>query len=156
MDTKIVNCDYTNPIHKDAVATLINAYINDEMGGGESLNEDEQIRLLEGLKKHPKSIVLLAEIDGVFCGLLTAFENFSTFTVSPMLNIHDIIVLKAYRDKGIGRKLMQNLIDEANQRGCSRITLEVLENNIKAQNLYRSEGFGETKPKHYYWRKYLK
>jgi ribosomal protein S18 acetylase RimI-like enzyme len=156
MNTKILACDYANTAHRKAVATLMNTYINDEMGGGKPLDENEQIRLVEGLEKHPKSVVILAETDGVFSGLLTAFENFATFAVCPMINIHDIIVLKEYRGKGIGRKLMQAIAGEAGKRGCSRITLEVREDNVNAQKLYRSEGFGEAEPNHYYWRKYLK
>ncbi|MDR0613423.1 MAG: GNAT family N-acetyltransferase [Dysgonamonadaceae bacterium] len=155
MNTKLFACDYTDTAHRKAVATLMNAYINDEMGGGKPLDENGQIRLVEGLEKHPKSVVILAETDGVFSGLLTAFENFATFSVCPMLNIHDIIVLKEYRGKGIGRKLMQAIAAEAEKRGCGRITLEVRVDNVNAQKLYRSEGFGEVEPNYYYWRKYL-
>jgi ribosomal protein S18 acetylase RimI-like enzyme len=155
MSTKLFACDYTNTDHRKAVADLMNAYITDEMGGGKPLDENEQIRLTENLEKHPKSIVMLAETDGVFTGLLTAFENFATFSVRPMINIHDIIVLKEYRGKGIGRKLLQTITAEAEKRGCGRITLEVREDNVNAQKLYRSEGFGEVEPNHYYWRKYL-
>ena len=155
MNTKLFTCDYTDTAHRKAVATLMNAYINDEMGGGKPLDENGQIRLVEGLEKHPKSVVILAETDGVFSGLLTAFENFATFSVCPMINIHDIIVLKEYRGKGIGRRLMRAIAEEAEKRGCGRITLEVRADNVNAQKLYRSEGFGEVEPNYYYWRKYL-
>ncbi|MDR3219261.1 MAG: GNAT family N-acetyltransferase [Dysgonamonadaceae bacterium] len=155
MDTKVFCCDYTNPTHRQAIGMLINAYINDEMGGGNPLTEAEQTHLVEGLENHPKSVVFLAETDGIFCGLLIAFENFATFTVRPMLNIHDVIVLKTHRGKGIGRKLMRTLTAEAEKRGCSRITLEVRNDNYSAQNLYRSEGFEDAEPVHYYWRKYV-
>jgi ribosomal protein S18 acetylase RimI-like enzyme len=155
MNTKLFTCDYANTAHIKAVASLMNAYISDEMGGGKPLDENEQIRLVKGLEKHPKSVVILAETDGIFSGLLTAFENFATFSACPMINIHDVFVLKKYRGKGIGRKLMQAIAEEAENRGCSRITLEVRDDNINAQKLYLSEGFAETKPNHYYWRKYL-
>jgi ribosomal protein S18 acetylase RimI-like enzyme len=151
----ITTCDYSNPEHLKAIASLINIYINDEMGGGEPLSPEEQIRLVEGLRNHPKSIVLLAETEGIFAGLLTAFENFSTFTVKPMVNIHDVIVLKEFRGKGIGRQLMNALISEADKRGSSRVTLEVRKDNFNAQALYQSLGFEETEPEMFYWRKYL-
>ncbi|GHT86667.1 N-acetyltransferase [Bacteroidia bacterium] len=150
---KISACDYSNPEHRQAVVSLINAYIDDEMGGGEPLSESEQVRLVDGLDNHPKSMVFLAEIDGVFVGLLTAFENFSTFTAKPMINIHDVIVLKEYRGKSIGRQLMNALISEAENRGSSRITLEVRKDNPTAQNLYKSLGFKDTDPPMFYWRK---
>jgi ribosomal protein S18 acetylase RimI-like enzyme len=155
MEIKIIQCDYSNPDHRKAVITLINDYIRDEMGGGTPLSAQEQTELLEGLRNHPQTLVLLAQTDGIFTGLLTAFENFSTFTARPMMNIHDVTVLRAYRRKGIGRSLMMALIEEAGKRNCSRITLEVRKDNITAQNLYNDLGFCETEPSMYYWRKYL-
>jgi hypothetical protein len=66
----ITSCDYSNPEHLQAVASLINVYINDEMGGGKPLSAREELRLIEGLNSHPKSIVFLPETEGVFAGLL--------------------------------------------------------------------------------------
>jgi ribosomal protein S18 acetylase RimI-like enzyme len=152
----ITICDYSNSAHRQAVASMINAYIGDEMGGGDFLSLEEQQCMIEGLRNHPKSIVLLAQDTGVFVGLLTAFENFSTFTAKPMINIHDVFVFKAHRGKGVGRKLMNAIIDEAKRRQCSRITLEVRKDNLNAQNLYCSLGFEEAEQGMFYWRKYLK
>jgi ribosomal protein S18 acetylase RimI-like enzyme len=149
----ITICDYAKPGHLNAITSLINAYIADEMGGGKPLSKPEQLLLVEGLNNHPKSIVLLAQIGDVFVGLLTAFENFSTFSAKPMVNIHDVIVLKEYRSKGIGRQLMNAIVNEAEKRKCSRITLEVRKDNVNAQNLYKSLGFEESEM--FYWRKYL-
>lgn len=154
-ETKTIFCDYSNPAHRQALSDLINVYIADEMGGGNPLSAEEAARLVKGLEMHPKSVVILAETAGIFCGLLVAFENFSTFTVYPMINIHDVIVRKEYRGHGVGRKLMNAVIEEAGKRECSRITLEVRNDNETAQNLYRSLGFKETDPVHFYWRKYL-
>jgi ribosomal protein S18 acetylase RimI-like enzyme len=97
--------------------------------------------------------VLLAVQQDVFCGLLVAFENFSTFTVQPMINIHDVIVHSEFRGQGIGRQLMTALVAEAGQRQCSRVTLEVRQDNQSAQKLYRSLGFTDTEPPMFYWRK---
>jgi ribosomal protein S18 acetylase RimI-like enzyme len=151
----ITACDYSDTSHLQAVVSLINAYIEDEMGGGTPLSEQEQFRLIDGLDNHPKSFVLLAETNGRFVGLLTAFENFSTFSACPMINIHDIVVLKECRGQGIGRQLMNAVVDEARKRNCKRITLEVRKDNTKAQNLYQSLGFEATEPEMFYWRKYL-
>jgi ribosomal protein S18 acetylase RimI-like enzyme len=153
--TNISACDYSNPEHRQAIISLINAYIDDEMGGGKPLSKSAQLCLIEGLSNHPKSIVFLAEADGLFVGLLTAFENFSTFTAKPMVNIHDVIVLKEYRGKGIGRQLMNAVISEAENRGSNRVTLEVRKDNPTAQNLYQSLGFEDTDPSMFYWRKYI-
>ena len=155
METKIIHCEYNNPEHIKAVLSLIDAFIHDEMGGGNPLSEKEQTDLIKGLKNNHNTIILLAQTQGVFTGLLIAFENFSTFTARPMINIHDIVVLSSQRGKGIGRSLTNALIDEAKKRNCSRITLEVSKDNIPAQNLYKDLGFRDTESGMYYWRKYL-
>ena len=155
-DIEIFECDYTNPDHLNAIGQLLNAYIADNMGGGSPLNELQQLRLVDGLNQHPTSMVLLAQVDNVFCGFLIAFENFSTFTVSPMLNIHDLVVLPGYRGKGIGRQLLQATIEIGKSGNCSRITLEVRNDNTIAQHLYKDMGFTDTEPPMYYWRRNLK
>jgi ribosomal protein S18 acetylase RimI-like enzyme len=127
--------------------------MHDEMGDAEDKKAEDF--LIQKLAAHPTAIVLLAEYGGEFAGLLIAFENIATFAAKPMINIHDIIVLKEYRGKGVGRLLMSAVIDEAKNRDCVRVTLEVREDNKIARRLYKSMGFKATKPKMLYWRKEL-
>jgi ribosomal protein S18 acetylase RimI-like enzyme len=148
-------CNYNDDDDSNAVGSLINAYIEDEMGGGEPLSRLQRLQLADALQQHPKSIVLLACIENLRCGILIAFENFSTFTIRPMINIHDLFVLQEYRGNNVGRTLLESAVTIAQQRGCSRITLEVREDNPIAQRLYKSIGFEATVPEMYYWRKYL-
>ena len=154
-EINIHECDFENTDDLTAIGTLLNAYINDYFGGGNPLDKLQQLRLVDALNEHPKSIVLLAEIDNVRCGMIVAFENFSTFSVKPMINIHDVIVLKEYRGKGIGQMLMGGIEQIAKERNCSRLTLEVREDNTIAQHLYKSMGFADAEPKMLYWRKGL-
>jgi ribosomal protein S18 acetylase RimI-like enzyme len=153
--TEILECCYSNAEHLEAVAALLSAYIADEMGGGLPLTPQGKRQLTDGLSRHPTAMVLLAKTGGAFSGMLVAFENFSTFTAKPMLNIHDLIVLKPLRGQGVGRLLMNAAIKKAEEKGCSRLTLEVRKDNAVAQNLYRSLGFGEALPEMCYWRKLL-
>lgn len=153
IDIEIMECDFSNTDCLNAIGNLMNTYIQDSMGGGNPLSGMEKLRLVDSLNEHPTSIVLLARVDNVFCGLLIAFENFSTFTVKPMINIHDLIVLPELRNSGIGHKLLDSIIEIAEKRGCSRITLEVRNDNINAQYLYKKMGFGEAEPPMHYWRK---
>lgn len=155
IDIEIMECDFSNTDCLNAIGNLMNAYIQDNMGGGNPLSNMEKLRLVDSLNQHPMSIVLLACIGDIFCGLLIAFENFSTFTVKPMINIHDLIVLPELRNLGIGHKLLDSIIEIAEKRGCSRITLEVRNDNINAQYLYRKKGFEEPDPPMFYWRKNL-
>lgn len=153
--TEILDCCYANAEHLEAVAALLSAYIADEMGGGQPLTPQGKQQLVDGLSRHPAATVLLAKTGNTFSGMLVAFENFSTFTAKPMLNIHDLIVLKPHRGKGVGRLLMGAAIKKAEEKGCCRLTLEVRKDNAVAQNLYRDLGFAEASPPMHYWRKPL-
>jgi ribosomal protein S18 acetylase RimI-like enzyme len=151
----IIKCDYENPKHTNAVKLLLNAYIADEMGDGTVLDEKTGDTLIKKLNSHERAIVLLAKDGDEFIGLLTAFENIATFKAKPMINVHDIIVLKEYRGRGAGRRLMNAVVVEAKKRECARITLEVREDNAAARNLYKSMDFKQTQPKMLYLRREL-
>lgn len=66
-------------------------------------------------------------------------------------DITNVAVLPAYRKKGIARKLLQQLLDEARQQGIYSIYLEVRDSNAAAITLYKHAGFKEVgKRKNYY------
>lgn len=154
-EVEIIECDFNNPAHTDALVYLINHYISDKMGGGKPLDNLQKISLVEGLRNHPSKLILFALSGNTFIGLTVCFINFATFTVKPFINIHDIVVLDSHRNKGIGRLLLQEIIKRARQLDCSKVTLEVREDNLNAQHLYKSIGFEECNPKMYFWSNYL-
>lgn len=57
------------------------------------------------------------------------------------IDIHNLAVHPVYRRQGVGRSLLQAVIDEARRHGSSRVTLEVRKSNEAAQRLYQSLGF---------------
>jgi len=59
------------------------------------------------------------------------------------VDIHNLAVHPTCRQRGIGRSLLQGVIDEAKRNGSSRVTLEVRKSNAAAQRLYHSLGFVE-------------
>jgi len=153
MDMIFEFCDFENPEHLNALTELTNHYMTDPMGGAEPLNKLQQLRLVDGLANHPTAEVLFAITDAKAVGLATCFVNFSTFKVKPYLYIHDIVVLDEYRGKGIGKGLMQKLIEISAERKYCKVTLEVREDNPTAQSLYKSLGFDECEPRMHFWTK---
>ncbi|VBB44708.1 GCN5-related N-acetyltransferase [uncultured Paludibacter sp.] len=148
-------CDFENAEHLKALAALTNHYMMDAMGGGSQLNKIQQLRLVDGLANHPSAEVLFAVIDNEVVGLATCFVNFSTFNIKPYLYIHDIVVLKQFRGKGVGKELIAKLIELSSERKYCKVTLEVREDNIVAQKLYKSFGFDECDPRMLFWTKKL-
>jgi GNAT superfamily N-acetyltransferase len=97
-------------------------------------------RLVEGLREHPTTVILLAYDGPRPVGIATCFRGFSTFAARPILNLHDLSVIAEYRGRGIGRKLLAAVEDKARELGCAKVTLEVLEAN-PARNLYDTAGY---------------
>lgn len=150
-----IDCNFSSAIHLEALVELINEYITDEMGGGSPITGTNKLYLVDGLNNHPAKIVRFAYINDNIVGLVVAFETFATFSVKKCINIHDIIVKKSYREMGVGKGLMNDVIRIAKERDCSKITLEVREDNYKAQMLYNSLGFKDCEPKMFFWVKKL-
>ncbi len=151
----IIPCDFENPVHCNALVTLMNEYICDRMGGGIPYTDVQKAQLVEGLKNHPSKLVLLAVAGNEYIGLTNCFINFATFTVKPYINIHDVIVTDSWRNNRVGRKLIEKVIEKASELGCSKVTLEVRADNHNARYLYDSLGFHDAEPRQYYWTKYL-
>ena len=74
-------------------------------------------------------------------GLVNCIEGFSTFACQPLVNIHDVVVLQAYRGQRIGQHMLALVDGIARERGACKLTLEVLSGNSGAMQLYRRVGF---------------
>ncbi len=154
-EIEVIECNFDDVHHCNALVDLMNEYITDKMGGGEPYTEAQKVQLVQGLRNHPAKLVLLAKAGDAYVGLVNSFINFATFTVKPFVNIHDVIVTASWRNGGVGRKMLQQLIEKASAMGCSKVTLEVREDNNNARYLYNSLGFNDAEPRQFYWTRYL-
>lgn len=57
------------------------------------------------------------------------------------VGMYDIYVHSDNRRKGLGTKIMNNLIYEASKDGCTQSYLQVVDENEKAKNLYNKLGY---------------
>lgn len=67
------------------------------------------------------------------------------------MEIDNFNVMEEYRKKGIGTKLLANLISLAIELRVDNITLEVRVSNEIARNLYKKFGFHEVAIRKYYY-----
>jgi ribosomal protein S18 acetylase RimI-like enzyme len=140
---EIQQADLNRPDHRQAVLELINAYAADPMGNGKPLTEEVRCSLISGLQKHPTTIIFLAYQGTNAVGIAVCFQGFSTFAARPLINVHDLAVLPACRGQSIARRLLEAVEHTAKAMGCCKITLEVLENNRGARDLYHAAGFAQ-------------
>lgn len=133
--------DFDNIDQARAFVGLLDMYARDPMGGGQGLSNDVKNRLAADLAKWPGSIHLLAWDEDEPVGLLNAFMGYSTFKAQPLINVHDIAVVPKCRGQGVGQALLAALEAIARERGCCKLTLEVLSGNTRARKSYQSFGF---------------
>lgn len=138
---EIVIADLSLDVHAQAVVDLLNAYSKDEMGGGVELPVYVKTHLVSELRQRKEAHVILAFVDNQAAGLVICLEGFSTFACKPLLNIHDVIVATAFRGRGLSKRLLARAEAIAVQRGCCKLTLEVLEGNVPAQAAYTACGY---------------
>ncbi|PKU24186.1 GNAT family N-acetyltransferase [Telmatospirillum siberiense] len=95
----------------------------------------------EAFGDHPRFQVLLADTDGVPCGLLIFYQAYSSWSAAPTLMVHDLFVLEAHRRSGAGRALLAEAARIAESRGCCRMDVNVLAWNEPARRFYAAAGF---------------
>ncbi len=139
---QICRADYANPAHAAALAKLLDGYARDVMGGGHALPSRVLTTIAQELAKRPHAFSVLAFVGDVPAGLVNCFEGFSTFAARPLVNVHDVSVEPEFRGRGIAQGMLREVEQIARERGCCKLTLEVLQGNTNAIQLYQKIGFG--------------
>jgi [ribosomal protein S18]-alanine N-acetyltransferase len=93
---------------------------------------------------HPRSLSIIAEDD--WTKAILGFIIAETYLehARRIGHIITIDVAPSERRKGLGRTLMQAMLDRLNSAGTAMLRLEVAIDNIDAQTFYRSLGFSQT------------
>ena len=97
--------------------------------------------------ENPNTCYLVAEEGGTIVGYAGLLAPRGAETAE----VHTVTVTDTHRRRGIGRRMLTTLLDEAAARGAAEVFLEVRIDNPAAQDLYRSLGFDAVgvRPKYY-------
>ena len=98
----------------------------------------------KGLKRE-KSIFLIAKIKGKAIGMAYGWEvkPLPFFKERRMGYIGEIWVEEKFRRKGVGKKLMEKMLEWFKERGIKWVRADVLSNNKEAIEFYKKLGFRE-------------
>lgn len=96
--------------------------------------------LREWLFLKKKAEVLLVVEGGEPVGMALFFHNFSTFLGRAGIYLEDLFVRPAYRGKGYGKGLLQELARVTVERGCGRLEWSCLDWNQPSIDFYCALG----------------
>jgi [ribosomal protein S18]-alanine N-acetyltransferase len=98
-----------------------------------------------GLLRRKDSDLFVADLKGDVAGYAVFWS------VLDQGELGNVAVDDEIRGHGIGTKLIQAVLDCADERGVREVFLEVRKSNVRAQDLYKSFGFSEVgRRKNYY------
>ncbi len=80
-------------------------------------------------------IFMVAEADGQILGMAGVIKSFDEGDITNVATLSEV------RGRGIARKVLSALFEEALSQGITSLTLEVREHNVPAIRLYESLGF---------------
>ncbi|MEM2615449.1 MAG: GNAT family N-acetyltransferase, partial [Thermoplasmatales archaeon] len=85
--------------------------------------------------------VLVAEADGKIVGMIMG-EIVERHFYEPLkeLMVTEIYILPEFRKKGLGKKLMDSLIQKEKSKGCGIVTVEFPTENLLAHKFYSGQG----------------
>jgi ribosomal-protein-alanine N-acetyltransferase len=90
----------------------------------------------EEVLKNPKAIYVVAKDEEIigYCG---------AYVILGEADINQVAVAPAYRNMGVGKKMLEVLLAKLKQMGAKCVTLEVRESNHAAITLYEHMGFSK-------------
>ena len=89
-----------------------------------------------GFGKNPVWWTFVAEEKGVILGFALYYIRYSTWK-GQKLYLEDLLVTNAARGKGVGKLLMDRLVEEVKERKIKSIVWQVLDWNEPAINFYK-------------------
>ena len=101
---------------------------------------EEESEILAGRRNNPRSLMLIAELDGRIIASADVCPHGSKSRVQHRAEL-GISILKDYWAQGLGSALMERLVAFAARAGYEQIELTVEAKNHRAQGLYGKYGF---------------
>ena len=104
--------------------------------------EADARRVYERILRSPDmGIILVAEHDGVLGGFVYAAYQWRAEYAGETMDLVEMFVAQSWRNKGVGRGLLDALLAHARQRKVRRIACQVHPNNAAIERALESGGF---------------
>lgn len=108
-------------------------------------NFNEELQTLPGEYCAPRGALLAATVDGQFAGCC-AMRPLDTVDYTNACEMKRLYVRPAFRGLGLGRIMVENILESARLAGYGCILLDTLDDMESARALYEELGFSEIPP----------
>jgi ribosomal protein S18 acetylase RimI-like enzyme len=135
------------------IEELANIYLEGYAGLEEYsyTHREDVLAYLNWLFRRDVAGVFVAEVDGKKVGFVAADGNWFSKREGKVVGaIHELVVLPEYRNRGIGKKLLEKALEYFKERGLPLAELWVGDENIRAIEFYKKHGF-EERDRFNYW-----
>ena len=106
---------------------------------------ESEIADLPGEYAAPRGQILLAHVDGALAGCC-ALRPLDDCDYPNAAEMKRLFVRKAFRGFGLGRHLVESILDSARQAGYDHVLLDTLDDMEAARALYVDLGFESIEP----------
>ncbi len=135
----------TSPAEMDAVRDIFMEYA-DTLGVDLCFQDFEsELADLPGDYGAPRGALLLAQVEGAIAGCC-ALRPLDAADYPNASEMKRLYVRKAFRGFGLGRELVEAMLDRARQAGYACVLLDTLDDMESARALYTDLGFEEIPP----------
>ncbi|WP_158549287.1 GNAT family N-acetyltransferase [Lysobacter silvisoli] len=110
---------------------------------GYPCNRDEAAERIAVVRHDPRQHLLLAEIDGDACGLVSLYTLYSVVHGTELARITALVVSPACQRQGIGRRLLREVELISRRSGVSRIEVTSNQQREQAHAFYRDCGYSD-------------
>lgn len=108
-------------------------------------DRDRQLRGLRAILGEPElGRLFVLRVGGKVAGMANALITISTAEGGRVLLLEDVIVRSEHRGGGLGRQLVEHVLDWAREQGMTRVTLLADRDNHAARDFYRKLGFEDS------------
>ena len=130
------------PADADAIAVIYNQGIEDRLATLETETRSAEERRRWLAARGPRHPVIVGQVDGRVVG----WGSLNSFNPRPAYDhVADfsVYVERAWRGKGVGRALLDVLVERARSLGYHKLVLAAFPFNEAGRRLYRNTGFRE-------------
>ncbi len=136
---KLIKVTSNNLQFLDSAAFLFNEY-------RKFYNQESDIKkaksfLIDRIKNDESKIFISLDENNNATGFMQIYPGFSSVGTRKIYILNDLFIDKKYRNKGIGKFLINEAKNFAKENGVTKITLTTAKTNETAQHLYESENY---------------